>query len=146
MTRVRITGGFLNIGRRTRPGHPDQGLPGTDGPTDPDYGVDEGSPGIDNELPGPPPGIWPPPTVSHPIVPAPPENGDGGTPGHLPAIPPGSIWPKPPGTIEGMFIVLAHIPDHGWHYIAVDPAGWPSPVRPEHPIAPVNPGTPQPKR
>ena len=147
MTRVRITGGFLNIGRR-RPGHPDQGLPETE-PGYPDQGLPGGEGGgeyPDHELPSPPPGIWPPPTVSHPIVPAPPDEDGDGTPGHLPAIPPGSIWPKPPGAIEGMFIVLAHIPEHGWHYIAVDPAGWPSPVKPEHPIAPVNPGTPQPKR
>ena len=55
MTRVRKPGGFLNIGRRNRPGI-DNELPGAEGPTDPDYGIDEGSggAGIDNELPNPP--------------------------------------------------------------------------------------------
>jgi hypothetical protein len=145
MTRVRITGGFLNIGRRNRPGHPDIGLPVE--PEHPDQGLppEEGGEYPDHELPSPPPGIWPPPTIGHPIVPAPPEDDE--TPGHLPAIPPGAIWPRPPGAVEGLFIVLAHIPEHGWHYIAVDPAGWPKPEgpKPEHPIAG---GTPpaQPKR
>jgi hypothetical protein len=42
-------------------------------------------------------------------------------------------------------VVLAHIPEHGWHYIVIDPDAWPDPdddASPEHPIAP----TPQPKR
>ena len=89
MTRVRITGGFLNIGRR-RPGHPDQGLPETE-PGYPDQGLPGGEGGgeyPDHELPTPPPGIWPPPTVSHPIVPAPPDEDGDGTPG--------SIWPSGP--------------------------------------------------
>jgi hypothetical protein len=80
MTRVRIRGGYLNIGRRTRPGG---------GPVDPDYGVDEGEPGFPEgpevEPPEiePPPGIWPPPSVGHPIQPLPPSAG------HLPMPPPG---------------------------------------------------------
>jgi hypothetical protein len=126
--------GFLKIIKR-RPGHPDQGLPGIEEPVDPDYGVDEGA-GIDNELPTPPPGVWPPPTVSHPIVPVPPETAEPGEPGHLPAPPPGSIWPKPPGPISGLFIVLAHIPDMGWRYVVIDPDGWPDNTLPD---------TPQPK-
>jgi hypothetical protein len=80
--------GFLRI---RRGGHPDQGLPGGEGPVDPDYGIDEGA-GIDNSLPGlppypdqglprPPAGVWPPLTPSHPIQPAP------------PGTPPGTIWP-----------------------------------------------------
>ena len=143
MTRVRIRGGYLNIGRRHRPGKP------TD-PTDPDYGIPEdGSEGggegeyPDNELPSPPPGIWPPPTIGHPIHPIAP--GEPGAPGHLPAPPAGAIWPRPPSPVNGLFVVLAHIPEHGWHYIVIDPDAWPDPddeASPEHPIAP----TPQPKR
>jgi hypothetical protein len=71
--------GFLRL---RRGGHPDQGLPGGEGPVDPDYGIDEGGGGFpDNSLPTPPPGVWPPLTPSHPIQPAP------------PGTPPGSIWP-----------------------------------------------------
>ena len=52
-------------------GHPDQGLP-PGSPGMPDQGLPGSQPGVDNSLPMPPPGVWPPPTVSHPIVPAPP--------------------------------------------------------------------------
>ena len=130
--------GFLKVGRRNRPGRPDQGLPPGEGPVDPDYGVDEGElPEVEPPDLGPPPGIWPPPTVGHPIVPFPPEGEGGEHPGHLPEIPPGSIWPRPPGPIHGKFLVLAHIPEHGWHYIVVDPDGWPArPERPERPEPP----------
>jgi hypothetical protein len=125
MTRVRIRGGYLNIGRRQRPGSP----------VDPDYGVDEGEPGegggegIDNELPEPPPGIWPPPTIGHPVHPIAP--GDPNKP-TKPTPPPGSIWPPVTSPVEGLFVVLAHIPDHGWKYIVIDPDGWPDTL-PEHP-------------
>jgi hypothetical protein len=122
MTRVRIRGGYLNIGRRQRPGG--------GGPVDPDYGIDEGEIGEGGEGPEveppeiePPPGIWPGPTPGHPIVPVPPTEG----PGHLPAIPPGSIWPRPPGPVHGQFIVLARIPGYGWRYIVIDPDAWPDP-------------------
>lgn len=143
MTRVRIRGGYLNIGRRTRPGQP----------VDPDYGVDEGA-GVDNELPveppeiEPPPGIWPPPTIGHPVHPiAPPSPG---APGHLPSPPPGAIWPPVESPVEGLFIVLAHIPDHGWKYIVIDPDAWERPDI-EPPAGgiggrpPPRPGVPQPE-
>lgn len=135
--------GFLKLGRRGGGRHPDQGLPGEESPVDPDYGLEEGA-GVDNELPSPPPGIWPPPTINHPVHPiAPPSPG---APGHLPAPPPGAIWPPVEGPVEGLFIVLAHIPDHGWRYIVVDPDAWERPdAAPEHPIAPTPPGA-QPKR
>lgn len=73
--------------RYIRPGHrPDQGLPGGEGPVDPDYGIDAGGhPSHPIELPEPPPGVWPPPTVGHPIQPLPPTDG----------TPPGTIWPSP---------------------------------------------------
>ena len=52
-------------------GHPDQGLP-AGSPGMPDQGLPGSQPGIDNSLPTPPPGVWPPPTVANPIVPIPP--------------------------------------------------------------------------
>lgn len=141
MTRVRIRGGYLNIGRRNRPGHPDIGLPVD--PENPDVDPpEEGGEYPDNELPPPPPGIWPPPTIGHPVHPIAP--GEPGAPGHLPAIPPGSIWPPVTSPIEGLFIVLAHIPEHGWKYIVVDPDAWPRPpVGPDQGLPP--PPKPQPK-
>jgi hypothetical protein len=134
--------GFLRIIKRR---------PGGGGPVDPDYGVDEGDiegggGEIDHELPEPPPGIWPPPTIGHPVHPIAP-GGSPGTPGHLPAPPPGAIWPPVTSPVEGLFIVLAHIPDHGWKYIVIDPDAWERPAHPEHPIAPGQPIPPaQPKR
>jgi hypothetical protein len=108
------------------PAYPDQGLPAY-----PDQG-----------LPPSPPGVWPPPTVSHPIVPAPPDT------------PPGTIWPSPgvpthpiqPGSpgvpthpIEmpsSVHWMLCYAPNLGWKFVAVDPSLTPTP-----PIAP----TPAPK-
>jgi hypothetical protein len=153
MTRVRIRGGYLNIGRRSKPGHPDIGLPVEPEGPDNELPPEEGGEYPDHDLPSPPPGIWPPPTIGHPVHPIvpPDEDGDDGEAGHLPAIPPGAIWPRPPSPVEGLFVVLAHIPEHGWHYIVIDPDAWPKP-KPEHPIAPtpghpIAPGgQPQPKR
>jgi hypothetical protein len=123
--------GFLRIIKRR---------PGTGGPVDPDYGIEEGGGGpvdpdygIDEELPEPPPGIWPGPTPGHPIEPVPPA-GEGGEAGQLPEIPPGAIWPRPPGPVSGHFVVLAHIPGYGWRYIVIDPDAWPEP--PERPEGP----------
>jgi hypothetical protein len=124
--------GFLRILKR-RPGGPVDPDYGIDEGVDPGYGVDEGT-GVDNELPSPPPGIWPPPTISHPVHPIAP-GGSPGTPGHLPAPPPGSIWPRPEGVVEGLFIVLAHIPEHGWRWIVIDPDGWPDTLPEGPPVA-----------
>jgi hypothetical protein len=126
MTRVRIRGGWLSVGPRKpgEPEYPDIGLPVEPGePGDPDY--------PDNELPmpEPPPGIWPPPSKGAPIIPVP----EGSN------IPAGAIWPRPEGEVKGLFIVRAKIPDHGVHYIVVDPDAWPDPedaAHPEHPIVP----------
>jgi hypothetical protein len=166
MTRVRIRGGYLNIGRRQRPG----------GPVDPDYGVDEGEPGYpegpeveppEGELPTPPPGIWPPLTPEHPWRPlppswerperpghpiapgSPPAGGIGGRPPERPGpgepdeeLPPGTIWPPLPPGVHGKFLALVLIGGggHGVHYryVVVD-----ADLRPEHPIAP---GAPIPPR
>ena len=73
--------GFLRV-RSGDGDHPDQGLPGAEGPVDPGYDIGIEHP--DQGLPTPPPGIWPPPVPAHPIVPIPP----GGT-----KPPPGTIWP-----------------------------------------------------
>jgi hypothetical protein len=85
--------GFLHV---RGGGHPDNSLPGAEGPVDPGYGVDVGGrpdqglpPFPSHGLPTPPPGVWPPPTISHPIVPIHPDNS-------LP-VQPGTIWPSPGG-------------------------------------------------
>ena len=82
--------GFLQI--RESGGHPDHELPDGEGDTDPGYGIDVGGrpgqglpPFPSQGLPAPP-GVWPPPTPSHPIVPIVPDNS-------LPTVPPGTIWP-----------------------------------------------------
>ena len=124
MTRVRIRGGYLNVGPR-RPGEPEYpeiGLPIE--PEDPGEGEYTEHPDID-----PPPGIWPPPAKGSPIVPVP----EGSN------IPAGAIWPRAEGEVKGLFIVRCKIPDHGWRYIVVDPDAWPEPedaAHPEHPIVP----------
>lgn len=122
----RVKGGWLEFDS-DRPGRPDQGLPGGsrppgggNRPVDPDWGIDEGGhpdqelPGSggrpDNSLPEPPPGIWPGPTPSHPIVPVPPDAPDE----------PGTIWPPAPPNSSGKFWVVAGIPGHGWRYICID--------------------------
>jgi hypothetical protein len=140
MTRVRIRGGYLNIGRRGRPDRPGE-------PPDPDYGIPEDGEGPDYpegpevEPPEPPPGIWPPPHAGHPIQPLPPDVD----------LPPGAIWPRPPGPVSGKFIIFAHVPHHGWRWIVIDPDAWP--VDPdygheegEHPAHPIAPGQPIPPR
>jgi hypothetical protein len=152
--------GFLRIMRhRDRLGGPVDPDYGVEAPVDPDYGVDEGA-GIDNELPEPPPGIWPPLTPGNPIRPVPPmAPGRPGLPGRptkpvqpdeghpdqeLPA-PPGSIWPRPPGPVSGYFIALVRIPGMGWRYIVIDPDGWEFPENghpgQDLPGRPTKPGT-----
>jgi hypothetical protein len=154
--RVREVSGPVDPGYGVGSEHPDQGLPG--GGLYPDQG-----------LPIPPPGIWPPPTVSHPIVPIPPGS----------EVPPGTIWPPPGGplypshglpgepprpdntlpgqpprpdnTLPGQpghpdnalpsqkFWIVAGIPGYGWRYVCVDPS-----LRPDQGLPPQPPG-PQPK-
>jgi hypothetical protein len=109
----------------------------------PGAGIDNSLPAVpgfpDNTLPEPPPGIWPPPVVSHPIVPAPPHT------------PPGTIWPpvhpahpdqglpsgggsvdntlpstgRPPRPDHDLpgntkFWIVAGIPGYGWKYVCID--------------------------
>lgn len=123
--------GFLRVVGR---GHPDQGLPGGEGPVDPDYGIgiehpDQGLPGIEGPVdpgygvPLPPVTVWPLPPgpghPSHPIQPTYPVD-----PGYGLPLPP-TVWPQPPRPPG-----------------PVDPGyGVPIPISPEHPIY-IPPGTP----
>ena len=141
MPRVR---GFLHILSSGHPdhslpegptGHPDQGLPEGESPVDPGYGL---------ELPSPPPGVWPPPVIAHPIVPAPPGTPPGaiwppvapshpwqppsgstppasgaGTPSHPIAGQPGE--PSHPVALPDKFWIVAGIPGYGWRYVCVQP-------------------------
>jgi hypothetical protein len=155
--------GFLRIIKRRRPGAPVDPDYGIDEGVDPDYGIDEGA-GIDNELPEPPPGIWPPLTPEQPWRPIggrPPHVGGGparppvaggrpdqGLPGEPEEeLPPGSIWPPLPPGVHGKFLALVLIgaTGHGAHYryVVIDADALPElpETLPEHP-----PGVPQPKR
>jgi hypothetical protein len=126
---------------------PDNSLPGAEGPVDPGYGVDTGV-GIDNSLPPgtppigstlpePPPGIWPPPSFTRPVVPIGPSHpiapvqpglpshpiaGAPGSPSHPIAPPPGTIWPPVAGAPSGKFWIVAGIPGIGWRYVCIDPS------------------------
>jgi hypothetical protein len=171
--------GFLRVVGR---GHPDQGLPPGE-PAYPDQGLpgepaypDQGLPPYpDQGLPTPPAGTFPPPTPTHPIVPAPP----GTPPGAIwPPVPPPVVWPRPPHPDQGLppgspgapdqtlppgspgapaqpivlppetFWVVAGIPGVGWRYVAVDPSLRPSHDLPAQPARPDQglPPTAQPRR
>lgn len=163
--------GFLRLRRRR---------PGGGGPTDPDYGVDEGvDPGWGVEGPGdlpeveppePPIGIWPPLTPEHPWRPIPswperpstgpvptppgrppgaPDQGLPGEPptaGHLPSLPPGTIWPPLPPGVHGKYLALvlvAGMPGVKYRYVVID-----ADARPEPPAGGVGgtpPARPEPK-
>ena len=119
--------GYLRI----RGLHPDQGLPEGEGP-DTDWGVTPpldpgfggGRPSLPDPgfgIPQPPPGVWPPPSSTLPIVPAP------------PGTPPGAIWPpigNPPIWSGG--VVPPARPDQGLP---------PSPGHPDQGLPP-SPGHP----
>jgi hypothetical protein len=144
MTRVHVTGGYLNVEGAGAEGPVDPGFGGGIGAGHPDNSLPPGIPPIGVTLPEPPPGIWPPPSWSRPIVPVGPDN-------TLP-VAPGTIWPTPgrparpdnslPGGSGGQidnslpsqtFWVVCGIPGVGWRYIAVDPslsAGMPLPPAP----------------
>jgi hypothetical protein len=169
MAFVRIKSGILKIASRAEaPGYPDQGLPGE--PVYPDQGLpgepeypSQGLPGFPDYpsqgLPGFPdrpahpifPPLRPPvvslpipPSPEYPMVPIPPEAGEG-TPGHLPALPPGTIWPplRPefPPDLGSKYLVaaLVWVAGHGYkaHWIVVDTDARPTP--------PIEPPVAQPK-
>jgi hypothetical protein len=98
-------------------------------------------PVIDNSLPSPPPGLWPPPGA--------PDNSLPPTPGQLPVFPgtpaePGTVWPplpvapdnSLPGGGERNYLVICWIPGVGYRWVVVDLS-----LTVEQPIAP----TPAPK-
>ena len=154
MTRVHVTGGYLNVEGAGAEGPVDPGFGGGIGAGHPDNSLPPGIPPIGVTLPEPPPGIWPPPSFSRPIVPVGPDN-------TLP-VAPGTIWPSPgrparpdnslpgaggrpdnslPGSggrpdnslPSGKFWVVAGIPGVGWRYVCVDPSltpGTPLPPAP----------------
>ena len=114
---VKVSGGYLRVAAigRGHPdhelpgyGHPDQGLP--EAPIDPGFGGGIASgPDGGYDIPLPPPGTWPPPSSTLPIVPAP------------PGTPPGAIWPpigRPPSWGGGIPANPAR-PDQG---LPPDPA------------------------
>jgi hypothetical protein len=142
---------------RVRSGaHPDHELPPGEVPVDPGWGV-ELPIGPDQGLPAPPPGIWPPPSPSHPIIIAPPGTPPGviwppiGTPPVWPSHPISGvgepshpIQPPSPGTpthpiapapgfpshpIEGVYWCIVWIPGVGYRYTTIAPG-----LQPEHPI------------
>jgi hypothetical protein len=133
---VRIKSGLLRVASRPElPGAPDEGYP-------PDWGLEEGGE-IDQGLPGRPdrpahpifPSLPPwlkpgvglpiPPTPDYPMVPVPPQ---GEKPGHLPELPPGTVWPpiRPefPPDFGNKYLVAAllWIPGKGYkaHWVVVD--------------------------
>lgn len=140
-------------------GQVDNELPDGSVPIDPDYGIDSGS--VNNDLPRPPPGVFPPPVPAHPIVPAPPNtppgviwppvnpprpsqglppSGSGGQPDQ--GLPPSGEQPdqglpgsggRPDNTLPGQqkFWVVVWIPGYGYKYVCVDPS-----LSVGHPIAP----------
>ena len=90
-------------------GHPDAGLPGGGYPS---HGLPGGG-DIDNTLPAPPPGIWPPPSFNHPWLPIPPDAST--------KPPPGTVWPPLGEDLpDGEFWVVVGIPGVGWRYVVVD--------------------------
>jgi splicing factor 1 len=126
----------------TSPGHPSHGLPGS--PGHPSGQPVPGGERPGNELPPPPPGIWPPPSPSNPIVPVPPPSGE------TKPIEPGTIWPPLAPGAKGQYLCLVIIPGVGYRYTVIDtslsagnelpsgghPSGQPIPGNPpplEHP-------------
>lgn len=120
--------GFLIEG----PVDPSFGRPGGGHrPADPGYGIDLGA-GIDNSLPAPPPGVFPPPIIGGgPIVPAP------------PGTPPGVIWPPLWSPVDPGYGAGRPLPPHIGGGPAVPPAhvgGGPMPGTP--PVVGGGPATP----
>lgn len=127
------------IRRLVRPGGgtPEHPIAPPEEEVDPGYGIELPiGPSHPIELPEPPPGIWPPPTPSHPIVPLPPAGGGApGTPTQPIALPPGMIWPSPGKPEQPIalppqkFAVLVYVPGYGYKYVIVDPSLKPTPVK-----------------
>lgn len=111
--RVKVTGGYLQLTKAGKPGGGDGNGDGN-GNGDGDGDLGTVTPEIPDQLPDPPPGLWPAPTPSNPIVALSPEQAQ--------TLPPGGIWPRPQGDkIPGTFCALVSIPEHGWHFVIIDP-------------------------
>jgi hypothetical protein len=143
-----ISGRDLRIRPRNRPGpgepvdpdNPDN--PGIPGPYPPDY-EDAEHPELP-VIPAPPPhmpaapGLYVGPTKGNPVIPVPPEPEEGE--GEHVELPPGAIWPKRArGRVAGNYVALAYVPEHGWHYVVIDPDAWPDWEKAEHPESPTVP-------
>jgi hypothetical protein len=143
----------LRIRPRNRPGpgepepeYPEN--PTIPGPEDP-YPPEDGEGDYEDAIHPPPPhirpapGLYVGPTKGNPVIPVPsePEEGEGE---HL-KLPPGAIWPKRArGRVAGNYVALAYVPEHGWHYVVIDPDAWPDWPEKENgdePTAPSRPGT-----
>jgi hypothetical protein len=102
-----------------------------------------------NGLPIPPPGIWPPPSPAHPIMPLPPTRPDHSLPGSQPhpdntlpgsgarpdntlPLQPGVIWPPIPGASKDKYLVLVIIPGVGYRYVVIDASLSPDHALPGH--------------
>lgn len=140
--------GFLNV---RESGSIDNSLPGSQ------PGIDNSLPGglppmIDNALPLPPPGVWPPLTPGNPIRPVRPDNslpsggaggghpdhglpGSGGQPDNTLPLQPGVIWPPIPGARD-KYLVLVVIPGVGWRYTVIDASLSADNTLPSHPTHP----------
>jgi hypothetical protein len=107
--RVRQTGPVDPGFGQGDPGRPDNSLPGGGYPS---HGLPPGGQ-IDNSLPEPPPGIWPPASPGHPWLPIPPDAST--------KPPPGTVWPPLGEELpDGEFWVVVGIPGVGWRYVCVD--------------------------
>jgi hypothetical protein len=124
--------GFLRV--REGGGNIDNTLPGHEGSVDPGYGIDLGH-GIDNSLPEPPPGIWPPPSHSRPVVPIIdntlpvqpgtiwPSPGKPARPDNTLPTPPSGQPPRPDHTLPSQkYWIVCGIPGIGWRYVCIDPS------------------------
>lgn len=146
-----------------RPSHPISPGGRPTYPVDPDYGLPV-APGVWPEPPSPP-GVWPPMQPirpshpiypggrpSHPIAPGG-GGGEGGkpsqpiapTPGHpiapgggpnndLP-LPPGSVWPPLPPSIQGPVMCLVWIVGIGYRWTVIDPS-----LKPDNELPGAQPG------
>jgi len=164
--------GYLRKIRRPhhRPGEPDIGLPEGEIDETPDWGLPEGElPTDPDELPDPPPGIWPPLTPDHPWRPIdpgfglrpgrpgqglpptpgqPPAGGIGGRPPERPGPgepdeelpPPGTIWPPlPPGVHGKYWGLMLAYGPRGFKWHYVVVDADARPPRPERPERPDGP-------
>jgi len=137
----------IDNGFPVSPGHPSTGPVFPTYPVDPGYGL----PSRPTVWPKPPVGIWPPPHPVYPSLPIYPTDGidnsppgqpekpggTPGTPGHLPALPPGSVWPPLPPIIQGKILAFAWLVGIGYRWVVIDPSlkpGFPLPgEKPGHP-------------